>query len=1077
MNNSGKSAQVAACLEMLSELSQKRSLNETARKELFIYYLTRMFPDSDDQRKLSGLARGAETFVTTAPTDQSAATRGFIDTKNGRLIIEFKSDLTSARARSDADLELKRYVAALWSEKGTLSSYCCITTDVSRWCIWRPTPNAIPNNGVFTSAMVALELIEELNASEASTTSASHLLFLLHRILIEENLLELTPESLQSAFGLESTRLRIILDQLKAIINEARATSEVRLATDLWDQYLAYNGQQSRVFDIDLFAKQLYLVVLSRLIVAASFQSGQTVKLNDDLVKDIINGRFFQHQGSRLANFVERDFFGWISCEPWLSKLLPMARELYHTLLSYDFSSARHDNVFRLIYDEMLPASQRELLGQRSTPTNLISAVIDNVFEGASLPIRFLDPACGCGGFVQAALAKIRSMMNFKLTDQKAVRDLISSVAGIDIDPIALILAKAAWAVSMFDVIQMATEPVDIPIYHADSLFIAQDSLAKQGRKNVDVVFDSCTIKVPSEVLDNTVIFDKFIQWCHQKAQSIADQPVAVGPITTPSKGTGTGFDKDAFVANLANILGNDIPAKLKERSSELAQAADGLSREISDRIRQKRNGIWAFVIRNSYRPSLLTGRFNIIATNPPWLALSSLPNASYKDQLVARAKTFDIYPEGSAFLHLEIATTFALHCVSHFLTDTGSAAFVLPRSIFNGDQHHNFRAANYLLRVPFEINEVWDFEDVPNLFKIPSCAVFATKATDSSALTDGPYAAQRFASLQPLTSTSAQIHLRDDFAGKSSWDYQAGSKQDIAHNYYDRFFRQGADLMPRTALFVEIAGSNTRAKVLAIRTSSIEVNNRNGKVLKGKQFIGSINRQYLYYTVTSNVLLPFLILADCLPLVCLPVQFVNDQASILTRDELINVGDAITAEWFEEVDKALGIGEKTIRERIDVRNKLTHQRLPHKQYQVHVGASGANPCAAIHHNPQDNFVADQTTYLAEFDNGTEAYYLVGCLNSSPLGDIISPYQSKGDFDKRHIHKLAVAAVPPFDANDRLHNQIAELAQSLERQASKIKDPKIRDMSKRIQDRRPVVDRVIADDMEQLNDLCAQLWR
>lgn len=106
--------EVHTCLRMLQTLLENKGLNETARKETLLINLRSMFPGEVNESKLRGLASGAETYVKTSVSTQSQSTQGFIDTHNGKVLIEFKADLTKASAKSTALLELKRYVSALW---------------------------------------------------------------------------------------------------------------------------------------------------------------------------------------------------------------------------------------------------------------------------------------------------------------------------------------------------------------------------------------------------------------------------------------------------------------------------------------------------------------------------------------------------------------------------------------------------------------------------------------------------------------------------------------------------------------------------------------------------------------------------------------------------------------------------------------------------------------------------------------------------------------------------------------------------------------------------------------------------
>ena len=74
---------------------------------------------------------------------------------------------------------------------------------------------------------------------------------------------------------------------------------------------------------------------------------------------------------------------------------------------------------------------------------------------------------------------------------------------------------------------------------------------------------------------------------------------------------------------------------------------------------RQGRNGIWHFIISNSYRPGLTTQQFNCIISNPPWMTMSKLANNPYKEALTEIARNYSIQPSGAAHPHMELGTIF----------------------------------------------------------------------------------------------------------------------------------------------------------------------------------------------------------------------------------------------------------------------------------------------------------------------------------------------------------------------------------------------------------------------------------
>ena len=102
----------------------------------------------------------------------------------------------------------------------------------------------------------------------------------------------------------------------------------------------------------------------------------------------------------------------------------------------------------------------------------------------------------------------------------------------------------------------------------------------------------------------------------------------------------------DAVIADTGATLAVDDRTACIEFCKKLLRALEKLQRA-------GRNGIWAFVLRNSFRPALVAGRFNGVVTNPPWLALSKIASNPYQDALKAKAEAYGIKAPGSSHLHV----------------------------------------------------------------------------------------------------------------------------------------------------------------------------------------------------------------------------------------------------------------------------------------------------------------------------------------------------------------------------------------------------------------------------------------
>lgn len=1032
------------CLKLLRTASG----NEEARKLQLVSQLRNIFPEDHYQSFIDDLALGAEKHLKTPSSVSESETgfddstfgpeTGFADSAFGRVIIEFKSDLSKSNQHDTAKSELRRYTSAMWNEKGADSVFCCIATDVHRWEVWRPVPDVAESfGGKYSASQVTLDKQEEFEASsEPDQEDAEHLISLLKHLLFDNNLRDLSSQSLLNSFGPNSTIYSSAVPQLRKTVEEAAESREVRLAIDLWEKHQRFNAPPGASFDVELYSSQLYLVLLSRLLVAAFHTKEQSIEVNDETIESLLTGDFFLHQLG-VRNFVEDDFFGWTKRSPWLGKILPVVRQLFHELRRFNFGSAQQANVLRLIYEEMMPAEYRDVLGQRSTPDRLAELVVGRLLPQDSSEKAFLDPACGTGTFLRAAIARMRSDSKGNVGQLERV---VSNTAAIDIDPVATLIAKAVWVISIIDLLPSAAEPVSIPVYHADSFFLPDSEEKGSGNPTESrIVFDDAdqaSIPVPEAILEQGQVFDTFIRWCSRKARYVADSADS-GKLAFPQK---------EDLPTVQEVFDGKNLSSLSEDEKDRARDAMGqLVREFAVRMHEGRNGVWAFVVRNSYRPSLLAAQFDVMASNPPWLTISSMSeiDVPYSLKLREKSQQIGVVPSGSSGHHLEIAVPFGLHAVDHYLHENGRAALVMPRSVFDGDQHDEFRRLNFQNQIPFELTSVWDLEPVDNLFKVPSCVILG-RTNSVPEEQKFPIRAEVFSSLSDSLDDFGErkLYLHEQ-AESSAWDYDAPlqiepqddtSPQDV----YGSEFTQGADLMPRTAIMVQLEGKrpSQSGESVAIRTSEVEENNYRNKVLKGEVFKGVIDERYLYNTVKSSNVLPFVTLSNCIQTAALPMRRDKGRV-IISEEEMVNLGDLDTADWFSNIDEKLD--ETVIRGRVDKRDKLTKQPKLSGKYLVQSGASGSTPCASIYKHPEDEFpfVMDQTLYTYATRSESEAYYLTGMLNSNVIENQIDRFQSRSGFGKRHIHKLPFRILPRFNRNDRLHLSIAELSERLEEHAKK----------------------------------------
>jgi hypothetical protein len=196
-------------------------------------------------------------------------------------------------------------------------------------------------------------------------------------------------------------------------------------------------------------------------------------------------------------------------------------------------------------------------------------------------------------------------------------------VVGIDIHPLAVIIARATYVLAISHLIRTSKRPIRIPVYLADSLFLPTEvrELVLGGVAGFELRFGGDrAVTIPDHVIRDPEVFDLAMTASVQISLSLADE-------------------REESERPLGAFLRRSMPA-LAEREDfpdtvwSLWTLAEGL--EVL--IRQKRDSIWAFVIRKGYRPALLRGRFNFVVGNPPWLSYRYITDPDYQAEVKKRA-------------------------------------------------------------------------------------------------------------------------------------------------------------------------------------------------------------------------------------------------------------------------------------------------------------------------------------------------------------------------------------------------------------------------------------------------------
>jgi hypothetical protein len=417
----------------------------------------------------------------------------------------------------------------------------------------------------------------------------------------------------------------------------------------------------------------------------------------------------------------------------------------------------------------------------------------------------------------------------------------------------------------------------------------------------------------------------------------------------------------------------------------------------------------------------------------------------------------------------------FAAHSISHYLIQKGNFGFILPRVILNGDQHDPLRRSGFKQYAPMKVLKVWDLEDVDDLFGRPACAVFGTR-DELTAGFPGSLPCTVLSGEPPSGLTEWETELQFSTLGKKS-SFTAKTHELREDESYWPMFRQGADLMPRRAVIVDIIGNKT-AQIPSVQTSAAEKANRANKY--DVDLSGTVESSYVFTTLKSDAVLPFVVGNPIYAV--LPVKESNGRFTMVSQHDLSLSGHIRAKAWFRKVDNELmRLAKKKLESWIKQKNKLTDQSAKAHQNLIVYGAGGKNICSAVLNTASLDFpfVNDQTLYAWEAPSADEAWYVCGMLNSQAINIAIKDHQPMGGFGEQHIHKLPLSLIPRFKSQDPRHMDLAKESKRMADAAGALVKTDLRylNTAKPLAIRRRMFLSDLSPELKTLNKLALEIFR
>jgi len=734
------------------------------------------------------------------------------------------------------------------------------------------------------------------------------------------------------------------------------------------------------------------------------------------------------------------------------------------------------EDVLKALYQQLVDPEARHDLGEYYTPDWLAHRMVEKVLD-ENPRYSVLDPACGSGTFLYMTIKHKRDVLG---KSRETLEHILENVVGVDIHPLAVIICKTNYLLALGDLFKKRRKSVALPIYLADSIRLPQ----MKGQMDMDtplpgfkLEIEGKKILIPKILIRDPQLYDEAIEVSKEFARSFAGRE---------------GGDEKTFF----NFLGKASPKIVADKA--LSLALYNLAEVMKELIEERRDTIWAFILKNLYKPLFLKGNFDVVLGNPPWLSYRYVEKGEYqkflKRQIVQEYTLLS--GKGELITQMELGTLFFLRAADLYLKGGGTIGFVLPRSVFSSDQHYNFRRSYFSLDLGFE--EVWDLEQVQPLFNVPACVFFGKRGIQ----TGRSIKCQSFSgklnrknsSLQEAKQTLSVIpeELFVTQVGKRSFLSTLKMKPTMgARSFYQPYFKVGATIFPRSLWFVEVKSHPTFGfdPSLPYVQTAERAQKEAKPAYEGLRLEGNIEKDFLYATLLSTDIVPFGYLD--FRLVVLPLLPSGKHFKILSTDEARSQGFVNLANWLEKAQSEWEErrGEKA--ERMDIYQRLDRYRGITGQnrlakYKVLYPTSATYLCSCVVEDKPTSFeiegqsveaqgfVVDYKAYYYDTSNREEAYYLAAVLNSPIVDELLKPMQSRGLWGPRDICKKVLEfPIPQYNPSDENHRSLSQLGEQCTQKVEQLLPQHAK--SRTIGHTRRLIKAELKEELEEVNELVETL--
>lgn len=458
---------------------------------------------------------------------------------------------------------------------------------------------------------------------------------------------------------------------------------------DVWKQFLGEKFDEDALVRF-MFCLETAQALLARLMLAKACQDYgfPDVDLYDFVLKRVPNDRgaiqsigypvvlsqlLKEMEGLLVSSVFEEDIFTWWT-DPFLKfvnvpgwslreqdvstateEFSVIVARMFLVFYKYDFLNLPSD-VLGDLYQTYFDRETRRALGEFYTPEEIVDYIVDGVNYRNISNKRLLDPSCGSGSFLVAAVRRyLQEAKPLVVSGTKRWPEILSElcesprIVGLDINPFAILMAQVRFLLEILPYYKLSIEKSGaegfrlhrLPIFRTDSLAKETIPLGLRGQTLLVETENELKFPVPLPITGPTGVMQVEVAIPSWPSRLTVSEGMLIN-LDEYFRSAQALFDgikaslrkgrREVSLSDLETAFGSYLRRKNNARLAEIFKPyADQIFSAIAALQSEFEDGRLVKSIEDSVLAAILKNKFkyDYVVGNPPYVQINGIPEDS----------------------------------------------------------------------------------------------------------------------------------------------------------------------------------------------------------------------------------------------------------------------------------------------------------------------------------------------------------------------------------------------------------------------------------------------------------------